>query len=97
MSIREAISALTLQGSETDVMHAASRIFAALITAGRLVPVLTVGHKRSKLLPDVSSAEEAGLPRLEHKGWSGFRFQARQFWLQESRISSLKRKTSGRP
>lgn len=43
-----------------------------LITAGRLVPVLTVGHKRSKLLPDVSSAEEAGLPRLEHKGWSGF-------------------------
>ena len=36
MSIREAISALTLQGSETEVMHAASRIFAALITAGRL-------------------------------------------------------------
>jgi hypothetical protein len=36
MSIREAISALTLLGSETEVMHAASRIFAALITAGRL-------------------------------------------------------------
>lgn len=36
MSIREAISALTLQGSETEVMHAASRIFAALIAAGRL-------------------------------------------------------------
>ena len=36
MSIREAISALTLQGSETEVIHAASRIFAALITAGRL-------------------------------------------------------------
>ncbi len=36
MSIREAISALSLQGSETEVMHAASRIFAALIAAGRL-------------------------------------------------------------
>jgi len=36
MSIREAISALTLHGSEGEVMHAASRIFAALIATGRL-------------------------------------------------------------
>lgn len=43
-----------------------------LISAGKLIPVLTVGHKRSKLLSDVPSAEEVGLPRLDHKGWSGF-------------------------
>ena len=36
MSIREAISALSLEGSETEVLHAASRIFAACIVAGRL-------------------------------------------------------------
>jgi len=36
MSIREPIAALALQGSEIEVMHAASRLFAALIAAGRL-------------------------------------------------------------
>jgi hypothetical protein len=36
MSIREPIAALSLQGSETEVMHAASRIFAAFVAAGRL-------------------------------------------------------------
>ena len=36
MSIREPIAALSLGPSEKTVVHAASRIFAALISAGRL-------------------------------------------------------------
>jgi hypothetical protein len=36
MSIQEPIAALALQGSEIEVMHAASRILAACIAAGRL-------------------------------------------------------------
>ena len=36
MSIREPIAALKLEGSEIEVMHAASRIFAAFIAAGQL-------------------------------------------------------------
>jgi len=36
MSIREPIAALSLGESETTVVHAASRIFSALIAAGRL-------------------------------------------------------------
>jgi hypothetical protein len=36
MAIREPIAALKLDGSETEVMHAASRIFAAFIAAGHL-------------------------------------------------------------
>lgn len=41
------------------------------IEAGRLKAVMTVGHKRSKLLPKVPSAAELGLPVIEHMGWSG--------------------------
>ena len=36
MPIREPIAALTLEPSETAVLEAASRIFSALIVAGRL-------------------------------------------------------------
>jgi len=36
MPIREPIAALTLEPSETAVLEAASRIFSALIAAGRL-------------------------------------------------------------
>jgi hypothetical protein len=36
MAIREAISTLKLDGSETAVLHVASRVFAALVASGRL-------------------------------------------------------------
>ena len=36
MAIREAISALKLDGGETVVLHVASRVFAALVASGRL-------------------------------------------------------------
>lgn len=38
MALREPIAALELQHSETAVVHAASRIFAAFVAAGRLAP-----------------------------------------------------------
>lgn len=47
-----------------------------LIQAGKLVPILTTGSRRSKLLPDVISATEAGFPRIDHVGWSGFLVRA---------------------
>jgi hypothetical protein len=36
MPIREAITALNLDTSETAVLHVASRVFAALVASGRL-------------------------------------------------------------
>lgn len=41
------------------------------IEAGKLKALMTVGHKRSKLLSDVPSAAELGMPAIEHMGWSG--------------------------
>jgi tripartite-type tricarboxylate transporter receptor subunit TctC len=40
------------------------------VAAGRLKVLMTVGHKRAKILPDVPSAEEVGMPAIEHMGWS---------------------------
>jgi len=41
------------------------------ISAGKLTVVMTVGHKRSKILPAVPSAAELGMPAIQHMGWSG--------------------------
>jgi tripartite-type tricarboxylate transporter receptor subunit TctC len=41
-----------------------------LIDAGRIKALMTVGDKRSKILPQVPSAAEVGLPALRHMGWS---------------------------
>jgi tripartite-type tricarboxylate transporter receptor subunit TctC len=40
------------------------------VSAGRLKVLMTVGHKRARILPDVPSAEELGMPAIEHMGWS---------------------------
>jgi len=40
------------------------------IAAGKLRALMTVGNKRSKILPDVPSAVEIGLPAIKHMGWS---------------------------
>ena len=41
-----------------------------LITAGKVKALMTVGAKRSKILPEVPSAAELGMPAIEHMGWS---------------------------
>jgi tripartite-type tricarboxylate transporter receptor subunit TctC len=41
-----------------------------LIEAGKLRALMTVGPKRSKVLPDVPSAAELGMPNIQHQGWS---------------------------
>jgi tripartite-type tricarboxylate transporter receptor subunit TctC len=41
-----------------------------LIDAGKIKALMTVGDKRSKILPQVPSATEVGLPALRHMGWS---------------------------
>lgn len=42
------------------------------IAAGNAVPMLVTTAERQKLLPDVPTAREAGLPALEASSWSGF-------------------------
>lgn len=49
----------------------------SFIEAGRLKALMTVGHKRSKLLPEVPSAAELGMPAIEHMGWSAIFAPAR--------------------
>jgi tripartite-type tricarboxylate transporter receptor subunit TctC len=44
---------------------------ASLLDAGKLVPLLVVGDRRLSVLPNVPSASEVGLPRLDSKGWAG--------------------------
>jgi tripartite-type tricarboxylate transporter receptor subunit TctC len=41
-----------------------------LIDAGKIKALMTVGDKRSRILPQVPSAAEVGLPALRHMGWS---------------------------
>ncbi len=70
---KNSASALTdVVAGQIDMIFDYSITIMPFIASGTLVPLMTVGHKRSKLLPDVQSADEAGLPRLEHMGWSGF-------------------------
>lgn len=40
------------------------------LSAGKLKALMTVGPKRSKILPDVPSAAELGMPAIRHQGWS---------------------------
>jgi tripartite-type tricarboxylate transporter receptor subunit TctC len=40
------------------------------VAAGKVKALMTVGHKRSRILPDVPSAAELGMPAIEHMGWS---------------------------
>jgi tripartite-type tricarboxylate transporter receptor subunit TctC len=42
----------------------------ALITAGKVKALMTVGAKRSRILPEVPSAAELGMPAIEQMGWS---------------------------
>jgi tripartite-type tricarboxylate transporter receptor subunit TctC len=42
----------------------------SLIAAGKLVPLVVVGDRRLDVLPNVPSAAEAGLPKLDRMGWT---------------------------
>jgi tripartite-type tricarboxylate transporter receptor subunit TctC len=41
-----------------------------LIASGKLKVLMTVGAKRSSVLPEVPSAAELGMPAIQHMGWS---------------------------
>ena len=41
-----------------------------LIIASKVKALMTVGPKRSKILPEVPSAAELGMPAIEQMGWS---------------------------
>jgi tripartite-type tricarboxylate transporter receptor subunit TctC len=70
---KNAASALSdVVGGHVSMMFDYIPATESLIKAGKLRPLMTVGSQRSKVLPDVPSAAEVGLPGIKHMGWSGF-------------------------
>jgi len=70
VALREPIASLELQHSETAVVHAASRIFAALVAAGRVDADNTVEQVRYCVRIAIDIALEADRV-LESDGESG--------------------------
>jgi tripartite-type tricarboxylate transporter receptor subunit TctC len=60
-----------LMGGHTDLALDTVFLGAPQVRAGKLVAVATLGQARSKLLPDVPTAAEAGLPGFSSSAWFG--------------------------
>lgn len=63
---------LDVAGGHTTVAFDYMVGAAALLAAGKLVPLLVVGDARLSVLPEVPSAAELGLRGVDRKGWAGF-------------------------
>ena len=60
-----------LLGGQIDLFFATTPPLLAHIRSGRLRPLAIAGPAREKLLPDVPTAVELGLPRLQITNWFG--------------------------
>ncbi|GAB2885594.1 Bug family tripartite tricarboxylate transporter substrate binding protein [Paralcaligenes ginsengisoli] len=60
-----------LLGGQIDLFFATTPPLLQHIRAGKLWPILVAGPKREKLLPNVPTAVELGLPRLQLTNWFG--------------------------
>lgn len=60
-----------LVGGQIDLFFATTPPLLGNIQAGRLQPLLIAGDRREALLPDVPTAVEAGMPRLQLTNWFG--------------------------
>ena len=64
-------AALSIIGGETDIAFMDVPSIAAHITGGRVNALAVTTEKRVKLIPDVPTAAEAGMPELKVEGWLG--------------------------
>lgn len=60
-----------LVGGQIDLFFATTPPLLGNIQAGKLQPLLVAGDKREALLPDVPTAVELGMPRLQLTNWFG--------------------------
>src|SRR5690606_26564081 len=60
-----------LVGGQIDLFFATTPPLLGNIQAGKLQPLLVAGNKREALLPDVPTAVELGMPRLQLTNWFG--------------------------
>ncbi len=60
-----------LVGGQIDLFFATTPPLLAQIQAGKLKPLMVAGPSREKLLPNVPTATEVGLPRLQLTNWFG--------------------------
>jgi tripartite-type tricarboxylate transporter receptor subunit TctC len=67
----EAPAYTDLMAGQTDLMVGNIGAAATLVNDGRLRAVAVTGKERSKLLPEVPTVAESGLPEAENMGWFG--------------------------
>src|SRR5690606_2259872 len=60
-----------LVGGQIDLFFATTPPLLGNIRAGKLTPILVAGDKREKLLPDVPTSVELGMPALQLTNWFG--------------------------
>ena len=58
-------------GGQVDMMFDAIATMAGLVKAGKVVGIATTGDKRSKVLPNLPTVAEAGVPGYEAPIWLG--------------------------
>jgi len=58
-------------GGQVDMMFDAIATMAGLVQAGKVVGIATTGDKRSKVLPNLPTVSEAGVPGYEAPIWLG--------------------------
>lgn len=66
-----ALAVNDLLGGQIDLFFATTPPLLQHIRSGRLKPILVAGDKREKVLPDVPTAAEVGLPALQLANWFG--------------------------
>lgn len=66
-----ALAVNDLLGGQIDLFFATTPPLLQHIKAGKLRPLAVAGDKREKLLPDVPTVVELGLPRLQLTNWFG--------------------------
>lgn len=66
-----ALAVNDLLGGQIDMFFATTPPLLQHIKAGKLRPLAVAGDKREKLLPDVPTVVELGLPRLQLTNWFG--------------------------
>jgi tripartite-type tricarboxylate transporter receptor subunit TctC len=64
-------SVVALAGGEIDLFVGGLQSALPLMQAGRVKPIVLTGMERSRMAPDVPTANESGFPGYEHSVWAG--------------------------